>query len=225
MKDTGYSLVKEFNDDPKQFVRNGRGYALLNAYFKGYPITTLKPFLLSDDDEVREEAMGVLSELGAKGVVLIDVTVTLLKDENIRIKYDALESVLVCSEGEHSKEFIHVIRFMSDEERVLRVLATRLVSNATQEQIRAVLAQSKSIAQYGEIHRHGLSLMLSPDSLNEKQITDLIDSSHPLKRKYGAILAKLSFRKFPNLIEYSKSSNDSEISQFSKDFVDMTQIT
>ncbi len=45
----------------------------------------------------------------------------------------------------------------------------------------------------------------------------MIDADDPISRKYGVIIARKLYDKFPNLMKHASSSSDSDIHRFAED--------
>ncbi|RYD89779.1 MAG: hypothetical protein EOP50_17010, partial [Sphingobacteriales bacterium] len=77
------ALLNELIEDPVYFSEQGKSYRLLQEYFKGFPLDTLKPLLKHEDLYVQSAATFILSELGRDGCQLITDVIPLLKSGNL----------------------------------------------------------------------------------------------------------------------------------------------
>ena len=135
----GEKLIEELLADPVRFAEKGRANKLLDEYFRGFPLRTLRPLLTNNNRTVQYEAVWIVSELGRQGSSLIFDIIPFLKNSDRSIRYEALESVMVFSEGENFGEFLHVVKSMQSDDEVIRVLAMYLVSNANNMQLQSVI--------------------------------------------------------------------------------------
>src|SRR5439155_23908582 len=97
---TGQQLIQELLEDPTRFYESGKTYELLQAYFGGFPLVTLRPLLAHSERMVKRAAVWVTSEIGDDGRSLIHDVIPLIRDDDRFIQYYALETVTVWSVGE-----------------------------------------------------------------------------------------------------------------------------
>jgi hypothetical protein len=123
---TGEQLIRELLTNPRVFSKDGRAYDLLQAYFAGLPLETLRPLLRDDDLLVRRAAAFVAEELGIQAQSLIDDILPLLASGDRYLQYHAMEALAVCSQGEQAAAFKHVARGLENDDDVLRFRAMEL---------------------------------------------------------------------------------------------------
>lgn len=63
----GERLIRDLENDPKRFAKNGQALGLLNGLYNGFPVERLRPLLNSEDRGVRYEAVRIVEELGSGG--------------------------------------------------------------------------------------------------------------------------------------------------------------
>lgn len=206
----GNLLIEELYEDPEKFIERGRSYQLLQTYFDGYPIETLRPLLQSDNESINRAATFVISELGDQACDLLDEVIPLLSRKNRRIKCEVLESIMVCSTGEKAKHFIHIAQSLEREEKVVRKLAMRFVYRASSSQIKAVLKLLKP----SSLHYKGLSKLLKSSALTINEITDMLRSNEALLRRYATIIAIKNSDQNSELIKDSVLNSDQDILEF-----------
>lgn len=115
----GGKLIRDLENDPERFAKNGQALGLLNELYNGFPVELLRPLLSSDNPAVRYEAVRVVEELGAAGEPLLDDIFPLLGDENELTARVAAEIALnVGNIGEYltvfGSRFYRVIGGMSE---------------------------------------------------------------------------------------------------------------
>ena len=216
-------LTDELLSDPEKFFDQGKAYILLQEYFKGYPLKTLRVLLNHKDPMVQKSAIWVTSELGREAYPLICEAIHLIDSDERYIQYHALEIVMVCSFGENANKFIHVVRSLKCDDEVIRILVMRLISNADIPRLEAGIRQLKPEDPTDKIHLHGLRCLLEIDKFDEKRVVQMLDAPDPLLRKYGAIAAKILSKKYSGILEYAVSSNDSDICRFSKSAIRLSR--
>jgi hypothetical protein len=218
---SGEKLISELLADPAKFYKQGKAYQLLQEYFHGLPLDTLQPLLRHSNGNVRGAAVFVVSELGDKAKSLIQEIALLINDPDKKIRWDALESVMVCSTGTNIEKFLLVIKELENNDDSLCRLAMRLVSNADPLQLEAGFRLSDTLNFSGELHKQGLSVLLKGNSITESEITLMLKNSERLIRIYGAIAAKRSFGHQPKFLELAASSLDSGVSRFSAEALEI----
>ncbi|NJK30986.1 MAG: hypothetical protein HC927_00480 [Deltaproteobacteria bacterium] len=215
----GEELIHELLADPREFDESGRAYALLQAYFDGLPLSTLRPLLQSQDVFVNRSAAFVASELGAGASTLIDDVIPLLRSPDRHVRYYATEVLTVCAKGDRAKEFAHVMRMLECDDDGLRYLTMHLVSRADVSQLEAARRAFEHLAVPDERHVTGLLTLAAEDRVDPDIVAAMMTDADPLVRRYGAIAAKRTFRHFPALIREAVFSKDSEIRKFCQSVV------
>ena len=210
-------LIQELLCHTVTFNEEGKGYDLLQEYFNGFPVDTLRPLLTNEDNLVRRETIWIVSELGRQGDVLIDEVKSLIYDEDAFIQYLALDSVMVCSFGDNVEQFVHVIRALENRDERIRTHTMSLVSYADLAQLKAAIRIFDSTTSVvDKLHKQGLSLLLSGVALDAIELRRLSDDKEPLIRRYAAITASRLIYRYPYLVRHLASSSDADIQQFSK---------
>ncbi|MEK8019040.1 MAG: hypothetical protein VSS75_019395 [Candidatus Parabeggiatoa sp.] len=208
----GTQLIQELLTDPDRFREQGWGFQLWEA---GLPVETLRPLLKHNDRRVRREAVWVASELGHKARSLIHDAIPLIYDGDRDIQYSALEIVMVCSFAENVDHFVHVVRSLQSDDKLIRGLAMFLVSNADASRLEAGIRLFSSPGSSDKLHKQGLSNLLKGKFILPKQVLMMIDDKEPLVQKYGTIAAKRLIKNFPELIVHAISSANPDVRHFS----------
>jgi hypothetical protein len=201
-------LIGELLADPRGFANSGRGYKLLQTYFKGAPLDTLRPLLRSEELLIRREAVWVASELGAQAYPLLDDVVPLIDSGDRYLAFHAMESVTVCATGVRAPEFVHVVAKLEDPDNVLRSLSMFLMSNAETSQLVGAIE-----GELHSVHQEGLRLLLDA-SASDDAVLAFIHSEEPLSRRYGAVAAARLYEKNPRLIDEVRTMEDGEVGSF-----------
>lgn len=215
----GYHLIDSLVADSARFNDSGSAYDLLQEYFHGLPIATLSPLLRSSDLSVVKAAVWVLSELGKYAGDLMYDAIPLLELNDRYIKYHVLEAVAVCSVGNRTDQYRHVVFAMEDHDEVVAALAMRLVSRATEEQIHSSKDFFCNQAGASKMHCEGLSLLGDNDSMNYDTVSGLLSNSDSVVRKYGAILAAKTYKENQQLFDFVIENDDPCIRYFGEAFL------
>lgn len=212
----GNELVDDLLANPEEFDRRGRSYDLLQEYFHGFPLETLRPLLKNRDALVQRAAAFVGSELGKKAAPLVDDFVPLISSGNRYLAYHAMEVLVVCARGALADRFSHVLKALECDDEVLRALAMRLVSRADLAQIGAA-ASALGAARLDAAHDRGLFVLRQADQATAEGVEALLDAPWPLDRKYGGIAARRLALSQPALVERAALSEDTEVRRFIAD--------
>jgi hypothetical protein len=209
----GEQFIAELLADPAAFCKRGDDYKLVLECFEGFPVERLQPLLAHNDSAVRRATVWIASELGKQGRPLLDGAIAIINDDDPYVRFYALEVVALCSCGKDVHDFIHVVRSLEDKHNHVRAHMMFLMSNADHAQLEAAFQEFSSGKCYNELHKEGLSQLLTRQD-DARAISSMIDSVEPLLRKYGAIATWRSRERFPELITHVVSSTDPDISAF-----------
>lgn len=206
-------LLQNLVAAPSNFDANGENSLLLLQYYvDGHDVRTLKPLLSHRNTAIRRTAAFIASELGQLASDLIDEAVLLLKDDDGLIEYFAMDVVMVCSVATNTDKFVEIIKKMDSAISTTRRRAMFLVSNADVSQLSAAL--QFSTRSLSNSHTIGIESLLKSNRLHVEEVEALINGPDPLLRRYGAIIARRLFQKFPELNATAASSTDSDLNQF-----------
>lgn len=212
-------LIQDLLSNSSKFYDKGRGYDLLQHYFHGFPVETLRPLLRTSDQLVRRVSIWIAAELGCAACDLVPDVIPLLHEQDRYLTFHALEVLAVCAIGKEAPSFAHVVQALEHDDVVIRQLAMRMVSNAVDSQIQGVLHSLEPSIGLDARHRRGLSAVLSAQTLDKEIISTTLRSSDALDRRYGAILARRRLRDDPGLISAAASLVDEDIRKFASETV------
>lgn len=211
---TGEELLAELRSDPKSFDESGRATELLQRYVHGFPVKTLRPLLLSNDQHALRSAMFIASELGIGAAELLDDVVPLVAHSDRWISGYALDVITVCSVGDRADRTRHLARALEHEDPVARWAARRLLSNVSINQLEAALRAIPTSWDSASVHQRGLSLLISPGDVGSQEVLHMLHDEQQLARSYGAILARRLFGRDPHLLQEALESDDEEIREY-----------
>ncbi len=122
--------------------------ALLSEFFQGRPLMELQEALHHEDDSVVDHAVWIASELGSKAAILMDDIYPLLHHVSPKVRYTALDVVLLCANSSHGKHLRSAISLLQDDDIVVRVSAMFFCIKASQEQISAAINDNNGEEQW-----------------------------------------------------------------------------
>jgi hypothetical protein len=215
----GNPLIGELLADPAAFKEHGRAYQLLEEYFSGLAVETLRPLLRHENTLVRHAAVFVASELGQEASPLLDDVVPLIESDDRFVSYHALEVTVVCATGPLADRFIAIPRALESRDDVVRVLAMRLLTRADPTQLEAAAARADQIAINKEVHSRGLLMLAGSASRDPRDVRLMLSDKHPIARMYGAVAAKRLREKSPDLLQFAAELPDISISRFAHEAV------
>ena len=216
----GKTLINDLLRDSKSFSAKGRSYDLLQHYFHGLKLETLRPLLSNGDQLVRSSAVWIASELGAAAGDLVVDVVPLIYEQNRSIAFYALEVVAVCATGEHAALFTHVVQALDHEDEAMRRLAMRMVADVNDPQLRAFTATLQGAAALRESHKEGLLALLNIHAISAAQVSQMLAANDPILKRYGAMCARRLVKRLPELISAAASLVDSDISRFASETIE-----
>ena len=210
------ALIQELNADPIRFFEKGKSYDLLQQYFEGASLDTLRSLLKSENQVIRRVAIFVTSELGKQGCSLLDEVIPLLQEEDRYITYHALEVMTACSAVD-ARVVLNVVACLESADQVIRVLAMRLLAKIDVKGIDAAAQISGLLVRSNDLHKKYLIKLGNLEALEPQAIAIMIEDSNPIARKYGAIAAKKVFGRYPDLMTVVYSSADADLKKFGDD--------
>ncbi len=219
--DKGEKLINDLFLNPLLFERQGKGYRLLQEFFKGMSVEALIPLLKSDDKNIQNTGMAIVSELGDKACSLMPYVVPFIASDDAFIRYCTLESILDCAKGEYIKEIIHLIDSINIKDGIDHSLKMFLLSNAEQVQLKEgfkLVAENK-INDY-QLHQKGLAKLINNNN-SQDEILEMLGSTEPLIQRYGAIISKKMYRDSPELINYALLSANPDLRDYAEFIIDL----
>lgn len=211
-------LINELLQNPERFDQeqiNGisKGYCLLQHFFRGHAVETLRPLLKHNNPIVRRIAAFIAVEITISSAPLIEVVVPLIRDPDGYIAQDAIDCVFLCSAAGLEVHFLHIVRELESDRDRMNLVAMHLVSHANSRQLDAALQDTDRLGLSAPLHRQGLAVLLK-EELSEEAILTMVANSNPLLRKYGAIAAKRHCERWPDSFSALMSSEDEDIRKF-----------
>ena len=220
-KSKGERLLQELYDNPEEFRNNGKTCQLLQEYFNGFSLETLRDLLHSKEQPLRMVGVWILSELGEDGSCLFEDIIPLLDEDNRYIRYHVLEIISVCATGENTIKFVNILPYMECGDEVIRNLVMRLVSNTDRLTFKIIANTIKQNDSRLKLHYEGISKLVDIEKVSPEQVILMLNDNEKLNRKYGVIMAKKLYKKYPSIIHEYVDSEDLDISRFSKEVIEV----
>lgn len=210
---SGRQLIDDLLADPQAFVAQGQAYNLLQAYFAGLPLDSLRPLLRSSDPWVQRASSFVASELGTGATTLIADVIPLLSSTDLYTQNHAMEVLAVCSEGDAAGLFALVAEKVESDARGIRLQAMDLVARAAPAQLRAAADYFRSSAGSGDVREHILQNLAEGVGLDSPGLTAMLEAPDPVTRRYAAIAIKRLARNDSRIVRTTESV-ESELREF-----------
>jgi len=187
---------------------------LLSEFQRGYPLLNLRPLLLHEDPDVAAGGAWIASELGAQGRPLLDIVSRLLQHSDRRVRFNALDCVLLWTDTARGPELCEAVRLLDDSDPAVRWKAMDFLSRASEDQLQAALADlRRERPQSG--HNPALAWLLTAGKDPQQVITSL-SSPDPLLRKYGAVAAARLPGDRRKPLSLAAASQDPDVKRFAE---------
>jgi|SRR5690554_676135 len=208
-------LSERLESSPQYFFESGAWYSLLEEYFEGYPVETLRRWLISDDYYICKSALCIASELGNDACALVEDVLPYFFSNDPELIYYALDIVVVCSHL-YPKTLVHILSTMDSSHDFLRRRAMYLMSRKRPKNLlpalRLLQAQNPKDA-----HIDGLSKLVNAGQVPVETVQTMIIGHNPLLRRYGALIAFQKIDSSFNLMELVENSDDPDLRYFASD--------
>ncbi len=116
------------------------GYALLQEFFAGYPISKLRILLRSDREWAANAGAWLASELPGSAAEVLDDLVALLGHSSKRVRFWAVDSVLGSAARDRGDAIARAVALFDDEDEGVRWKAMSALAFADREKLIAASA-------------------------------------------------------------------------------------
>jgi hypothetical protein len=187
---------------------------LLREFYRGFPIDRLRSLLSSQRSAVVAAGVWIASELGEGGAPLLSDIVPLLHHSERKVRFSAIECVLLWAQPEDQAALGSVLAMLNDPDAGVRWKAMDFWARATPQQIRSALdwIEDQKDFDRGE----GLRLLASPASQDAAKLVELLDASDVAMRKYAAIAAVRISKRDPRALLHASAINDADVRGFAE---------
>jgi len=214
--DRGDKLVSEIISDPDFASRKGVTNDLLEEFFRGYSLENLKALMRHENHAVAQQGAWIASELPDAAPELLNDAVVLLAHPDRKVRFYALDVVVLAGGGERNQQYVHLIKALEDRDAAVSKHALFLFSRIREAGQLATARRHFESAEPRSYHHKGLSLVADARSVSSDDVQSLLRSSDPLERKYGLAIAERLSGDRPELLDFAEASEDQEISDLAK---------
>jgi hypothetical protein len=206
----GDRLVSQLFSDPERFAKKGMANDLLKQFFEGYPLDHLRSLLRHTNRKVVEEGIWIASELPSCAAALLDDAMVLSRHPDRRVRFFALDVVMLGTISGRAEGFIQVVEGLDDPDPVIIEHALFLLSRATESQLAAATKYLERVEPDSR-HLAGLDMLAEAQSTDPALVEDAIQSGDSLRRKYGLAAAERAYGQHPFLLDLAARSQDDSI--------------
>ena len=216
MGDTiGLKLIEKLKKDPEK-LRGEDQYQLLEEYFNGLSIETLRDLLCYKDKRIRQTALWIITELGESAEDLLEEVASQINDEDPLICYYSSEMVAFYGTDKYMDDFMKVFDLFEHSNTKIRTLSMYIISQLSDSRIKEAYAYSVNNKILSDSHEKGLLSLIHINTLTSSDITAMLNSDDSVIRKYGVIAASKVYEKYPEIIRESVNSEDLDVEEYSK---------
>jgi hypothetical protein len=207
-------MIDELLDNPQKFNDDGRAYQLLQLYFRGAPIDTLRPLLAHEEPLVRRAALFVTSELGSAAGALSEVVAVLIGSGDRYESYHSIEIVSVCARDERVYLFAHVVKALGHNDPVIRSLAVRMILRAEESQLSGALQALLVAGNGSELYPRGLAMLLEVDERSTEEVASWVRAEESVARTFGVLAVCRRSVRDDGLVELVSTSADVKLREY-----------
>jgi hypothetical protein len=162
---------------------------LLHEFQGGYTLERLRSLLLAEGERAVTVGAWIASELGKGATPLLEDVVGLLQSPFFKVRFSALDVVLVCAEPKDKRAIALAVDLVDDPHPAVVWQALVFLASAPEALLRAVPKPSV-INERVAVHRKGLGLLLRATSgSGASDVASALESDDPLLRRYAAAAA------------------------------------
>jgi HEAT repeat protein len=195
---------------------DGTAYALLQAFFSGYPVPKLRRLLLSSDARTAKIGAWIASELGWRARPLLPELMLLLAHPSKYVRFHAIDGILAAGTAEDGEAIGAAIRLIEDMDEAVRWKALNFLARATHGQLRAALP-SLGHSPVETLTRWLLECDQMPGT---EQILTRLGDREILKRLFAVAAAYRISPQDRSPLIYAAEATDTEVSSFAKEQLD-----
>lgn len=210
-------LLHELLNYPAQFVKNKyKGYNLLNEYLGGLDIQTLIPALQSENRDINNIAVSIISELNVDSCTyLLPYLLPLINmPDSVYTQY-LLSAISKGTLNNNCNKFAHIIMQLGapDYRRVISAMNLISIANACQlENSLAALRQTEQDTGFVA----GLELLINIKDLHHDDIVNMMKDNNKIIQYFGAIISAKLYDTHPELLNSAYHSSNHLLSKFSE---------
>jgi len=191
--------------------------ALLNEFFRGYPIARLRLLLQSKDENAFKAGAWIASELGRSIGPLVRELPQLLDHPSRYVRFFVLDAILAGATDEHGEAVARAVLSIRDPDEAIRWKALRILARATKDQ----LAGSMPYLDDSSVPTLLTWLLSLRDTkMDAQDIVTRLDNRDPLIRMF-AVAAAARFNRYDLIpLERAAASMDPVVNSFAKEEIE-----
>ncbi len=205
-RDNGYKLIQSLKQNPEKFCFIEQLFEEYDHY--GLDLSSLAELLQDKNDRIRWIAVYICHDLGsAAWDELSDYIIPLLNDKDIRIVKYALKIIATYP---YSQNCLIPFNYLNHNKQEIRLTAMGLFDSYSVSTLRYIseyLSDTKEL-----LYQECTSLLLSSATLDESEISSLMDCDNKIKQKFAVIIACKYPEKFAQIIQ--QDFKDDDINQY-----------
>lgn len=192
---------------------------LLTELHRGTPVEELRPLLWSADDTAVAIGTWVASELAAGAVPVRDDALPLLRHPEREVRFYAIDVVASTASGSYAHRVTAILPLLADPEPAVRWKALGFLARATDEQLRAAVADLRETSPDSE-HIERLDWLRSADPAG---ITAAVQNVDAGTRRYGVAAAARIAGRDRGPLEAAAHAEDPDVRRFAADMLTLTR--
>lgn len=214
-------LVANLVSDPVGSESDGRATQLLEEYYRGAPVGSLRSLMQSQDERLEGEAAWIGSELPNAGRGLLDGMTKLLNSRSRKARFFAVDCIQSWSvPALDGSALSKALSLVNDDDRAVRWKVLCFLATADREQLEAA-ATFLSWHEPSSAYLPSLNWLLSPNATTSQAI-QRIGSDDLYERRLAAVAAaRLKDR---GALMIAARSLDEEVAQFAKDMLERLSV-
>ena len=210
-------LLHELFNSPAAFVKSKyKGYNLLNEYLGGLDIETLIPALESENGDINNIAVSIISELNeASCTYLLPYLLPLIDmPDSVYTQY-LLTGICKGTVTINCKEFAHIVRQLNSLDYRRVISAMGLISRANKCQLEHSFSLLQQ-AEPGSALVKGLEILANVHDLHHDQIVAMINGKNEIMQYFSGIIAYKLQKTDPELLDITYNSSNPILSKFAE---------
>jgi hypothetical protein len=184
---------------------------LLKEFFRGYPMEKVITLLNSDNDKAVQSGAWIASELAKDAKPIVDYLMPLFEYPNVRVRCNAIETVLTAATDENGEVVGAAISLIADSERPVRRTAFELAARADRPPLAAGVPYVKDRKIAGLLE---WVLELESESRDVDEIAARLRGQDRLGRLFAVIAAARIYERNTHYLQIAASLSESDEQSF-----------
>ena len=187
-------------------------YSLLQEYFDGYPIESLRKLFASRDERVVKAGAWLASELGRQVGPLMEELGELAVHSSSFVRFFVLDSILLAATGSDGRVIARAVQCISDGDRAVRWKTLMFLSRALHDQLEASMPYLRP-----ELETQLAWLLASTERSDQESVLERLSSNSAVGRLVAVAAAARIGRHHPEALRVAVNSDDPEVRTFAQE--------